>query len=242
MALYKGKPVMIGAYETYGLDELDSDWTSLDWMDLWRSNASYFETFDIETEEWSDLTRNPFFNESTRWYWEGTSVTKDDSFLVFGGRVGFYSDKSSQIDVQIHSQKSNRQDSFKNKKVDIYCYETDRPPYINCNYQSGSKNMPYVLEYKNDVWKKLGQLVGAKHVSYASGLSMQNQLMIVGGTRGYEDNLNKRNPFALDFSEIKLSYLFDEDTGESQIIPDMGFINYVRPLMILVDHDFCQGK
>ena len=95
MALYKGKPVLIGAYETYGLDDLDSDWTNLDWMNLWRSNASYFETFNIETEEWSDLKRNPFFNESTRWYWQGTSVTKDDSFLVFGGRVGFYKDKSS---------------------------------------------------------------------------------------------------------------------------------------------------
>ena len=69
MALYKGKPVMLGAYETYKLDELDNPYS-------WRSNASYFETFDIETEEWSDLNRNPFFNESTKWYWEGTSVTK----------------------------------------------------------------------------------------------------------------------------------------------------------------------
>ena len=44
MALYKGKPVMIGAYEEYDLDELDDPYS-------WRSNASYFETFDIETEE-----------------------------------------------------------------------------------------------------------------------------------------------------------------------------------------------
>ena len=83
MALYKGKPVMIGGDEHYELGELDDPYS-------WRSNASYFETFDTETEEWSDLKRNPFFNESTRWYWSGTSVTKDDSFLVFGGRVGFY--------------------------------------------------------------------------------------------------------------------------------------------------------
>ena len=102
--------------------------------------------------------------------------------------------------------------------------------------------MPYVLEYKNDVWKRLGQLVGAKHVTYASGLSMQNQLMIVGGTRGYDENLNRRNTFALDLSKIKLSYMFDEDSGESKIIPDMGFIHYLRPLMILVVHDFCQEK
>ena len=88
MALYKGKPVILGAYETYELDELDNPYS-------WRSNASYFETFDIETKEWSDLKRNPFFNESTRWYWEGTSVTKDDSFLVFGGRIGFYKDENS---------------------------------------------------------------------------------------------------------------------------------------------------
>ena len=60
---------------------------------------------------------------------------------------------------------------------------------------------------------------------------MQNELMIVGGSRGY-----------LDLSDIKPSYMFDEDTGDSKIIPDMGFIDYLRPLMILVDHDFCQGK
>ena len=81
---------MIGGSETYELDEMDDPYS-------WRSNASYFETFDAETEEWSDLKRNPFFNESTRWYQEGTSVTKDDSFLVFGGRLGFYKDISSKI-------------------------------------------------------------------------------------------------------------------------------------------------
>ena len=52
---------MIGGSETYELDEMDDPYS-------WRSNASYFETFDAETEEWSDLKRNPFFNESTRWY------------------------------------------------------------------------------------------------------------------------------------------------------------------------------
>ena len=86
MALYNGNPVIIGASEEYPLYQFDD-------FSTWRSNASYFETFDIDTEEWSDLKRNPFFNEWTRWYWEGTSVTKNDSFLVFGGRLGFYKDK-----------------------------------------------------------------------------------------------------------------------------------------------------
>ena len=61
----------------------------------WRSNASYFETFDTETEKWSDLRRNPFFPEYTESYLMGTSVTKEDSFLVFGGEVNFYKDTSS---------------------------------------------------------------------------------------------------------------------------------------------------
>ena len=116
-------------------------------------------------------------------------------------------------------------DSFKNRKIDIYCNDGE------CDYDRTSRMMSDVLEYKNDVWNKLGQLVGPKHVSFASGLSMQNELMIVGGSRGY-----------LDLSDIKPSYMFDEDTGDSKIIPDMGFIDYLRPLMILVDHDFCQGK
>ena len=88
MALYKEKPVMIGADETFYLT--DDPYT-------WRSNASYFETFDTETEEWSDLKRNPFFPEYTASYYFGTSVTKEDSFLVFGGEVDFYTDKSSEI-------------------------------------------------------------------------------------------------------------------------------------------------
>ena len=87
MALYKGKPVMIGAIETY---ELYAD------SYTWRSNASYFEIFDTETEEWSDLNRNPFFPEYTAEYIYGTSVTKEDSFLVFGGEITFYTDKSSK--------------------------------------------------------------------------------------------------------------------------------------------------
>ena len=92
MALYKEKPVMIGADETFYLT--DDPYT-------WRSNASYFETFDTETEEWSDLKRNPFFPEYTASYYFGTSVTKEDSFLVFGGEVDFYTDKSSQIYARI---------------------------------------------------------------------------------------------------------------------------------------------
>ena len=86
MALYEGKPVMIGAIESF---ELYAD------PYTWRSNASYFETFDTETEEWSDLNRNPFFPEYTASYLYGTSVTKEDSFLVFGGEINLYTGKSS---------------------------------------------------------------------------------------------------------------------------------------------------
>ena len=87
MALYNGKPVMIGAYENKELHEFDDN-------SLWRSNASYFEVFDITTEEWSDLKRNPFFPEGTKWYWSGTSVTKEDSFLILGGKLGVYKEKN----------------------------------------------------------------------------------------------------------------------------------------------------
>ena len=87
MALYNGKPVMIGAYEYKQLDKFDD-------KSLWRSNASYFEVFDSANEEWSDLKRNPFFPEGTKWYWSGTSVTKEDSFLVLGGVYSFYKEKN----------------------------------------------------------------------------------------------------------------------------------------------------
>ena len=40
----------------------------------------------------------------------------------------------------------------------------------------------------------------------------------------------------------RVSYIFDEDTGESEILPGMAFVYYYRPIMILVDHDFCQSK
>ena len=71
------------------------DWVSPIYTSDWRSNASYFEIFNLETEEWSDLKRNPFFPELTRHYWEGTSVTKENSFLVFGGELGVYKKRSS---------------------------------------------------------------------------------------------------------------------------------------------------
>jgi len=48
------------------------------------------------------------------------------------------------------------------------------------------KTMTQKYQYSNH---ESGQLLGAKHVSYAAGLSMQNQLMIVGGTREYSDSL-----------------------------------------------------
>ena len=86
MALYKEKPVMVGSVERYGegLGQLNENWRSL---------ASYFEVFDPETEEWSTLNRNQFFNEWTSAYRAGASVTKDDSFLIFGGSVSFYTGK-----------------------------------------------------------------------------------------------------------------------------------------------------
>ena len=84
MALYQGQPVMIGVSDYSGYHPSE-----------WRSNASYFEVFDPETEEWSDLKRNPFFPNLTYAYDYGTSVTKEDSFLVFGGGIGVYKDESS---------------------------------------------------------------------------------------------------------------------------------------------------
>ena len=83
MALYNGKPVMIGAEEHHHINYYNN-------TNHWRSNASYFEVFDPMDGEWSDLKRNPFFPEGTKWYWQGTSVTKNDSFLVFGGEIAFY--------------------------------------------------------------------------------------------------------------------------------------------------------
>ena len=78
---------------------------------------------------------------------------------------------------------------------------------------------------------------------------MQNQLMIAGGYRGdfylqtYGGTLMGKILMDAVFSLIFISrpsYLFDEDTGESKRIPNMMFIDYMRPQMILVDHDFCQ--
>ena len=59
MALYNGKPVMIGAYEEKELHQFAD-------KSLWRRNASYFEVFDPATDKWSDLKRNPFFPEWTK--------------------------------------------------------------------------------------------------------------------------------------------------------------------------------
>ena len=44
------------------------------------------------------------------------------------------------------------------------------------------------------------------------------------------------------FSVFSWSYLFDEDTGDKQILQDTNLAYYKRPQMILVDHDFCQPK
>ena len=69
--------------------------------------------------------------------------------------------------------------------------------------------------------------MGGRRVSYASGLSFQNQLMIVGGDR---------------HGVFSFSQLFDEDTGETEILEDMTLFYYYRSQMILVDYDFCQSK
>ena len=88
MALYNGKPVMIGAHTANGVPNFET-------YPEWRSNASYFETFDPESGKWSDLNRNSFFPELTRNYWEGTSVTKENSFIIFGGILDVYTEKGS---------------------------------------------------------------------------------------------------------------------------------------------------
>ena len=88
MALYNGMPVILGADEDISITQFDDP-------NQWRSNASYFEVFDPATEEWSDLKRNPFFSELTKTYYAGASVTKEDSFLIFGGWLRIY-DRSSK--------------------------------------------------------------------------------------------------------------------------------------------------
>ena len=70
MAVYNNKPVMIGCHHYNCAD------------------ASYFETYDPFTENWSKLNRNPFFgavDAATSEYLGGTSVTKKESFIIFGG-------------------------------------------------------------------------------------------------------------------------------------------------------------
>ena len=97
MALYNGKPVMIGAFQHHSIDHYNETFP-------WRSNASYFEIYDPKNGDWSDLKRNPFFPEGTKYYWEGTSVTKNDSFLVFGGRISFYDNINCDYDCHSTSQ------------------------------------------------------------------------------------------------------------------------------------------
>ena len=73
-----------------------------------RSNVSYFEAFDPETEEWSDLKRNPFFPELAYEYSSGTSVTKEDSFLVFGGYVNSHDAELSEDFWQVIEYKNDQ--------------------------------------------------------------------------------------------------------------------------------------
>ena len=132
MVIYDDKPVMIGAYEP-GYGDIS----------LWRSNASYFEVFDAETEVWSDLNRIPVFPELTNHYWQGTSVTKDDSFLVFGGYLNVYEGKSS---LKIRSLFMLL---FKNSCADLNC-----DYYLQCDIIT--QDFLHVMEYKNDIWSNLG--------------------------------------------------------------------------------------
>ena len=57
---------------------------------------------------------------------------------------------------------------------------------------------------------------------------------------GFDDWGEVRTHFTNYISRASL--LVDEETGESEILPDMVFSLYRRPQMILVDHDFCQRK
>ena len=51
--------------------------------------------------------------------------------------------------------------------------------------------------------------------------------MIVGGTQE---------------AYFSFTQLFDEESGEIEILEDMTLFNYYRSQMILVDYDFCQSK
>ena len=59
------------------------------------------------------------------------------------------------------------------------------------------------------------------------------------GELNYSKKLSHFSAMKLNF---RVSYIFDEDTGESEILPGMAFVYYYRPIMILVEHDFCQSK
>ena len=73
--------------------------------------------------------------------------------------------------------------------------------------------------------RREGNLRGGKYgVRYGSGVSFQNQLMILGGSRGREED-----------DPLSYSLLFDENSGETQLLRDMTFVYYFRPQMILVD-------
>ena len=90
---------MIGAYEDVEIHDFEDP-------THWRSNASYFEAFDPVTEEWSDLQRNPFFSEWTKSYWKGASVTKENSFLIFGGWLNIYNETNSKL-MKFHFMKTH---------------------------------------------------------------------------------------------------------------------------------------
>ena len=47
---------------------------------------------------------------------------------------------------------------------------------------------------------------------------------------------------ATDTVFFSFSQLFDEDTGETEILEDMTLFYYYRSQMIFVDYDFCQPK
>lgn len=88
MALYNEKPVMIGSYDEPAHCNPDPND---------RNNASYFEIFDPAINEWSDLNRNTFFPEEAKYYMQGASVTKEDSFLIFGGILRAQNSKSASF-------------------------------------------------------------------------------------------------------------------------------------------------
>merc|ERR1719394_1240592 len=93
-----------------------------------------------------------------------------------------------------------------NSDDDLDCNDLDEHGWCEADHPG----MLLVLEYSNDRWTNLGRLLAGKSFQYASGLSFQNQLMMIGGNR--------------DGNVFGWSQIFDEDTGDTQVLQDMTFV------------------